>query len=67
MVEMTYVFTWSVEVNLWNMTIACALRYGVAYGRGSPYLGKHLRCWGYTNGQYSFEAVIIKKANMWLC
>ena len=43
---MAYVFTWNVDVKLWNMTIACALRRGVAFvgvystGRGSPYMGK---------------------------
>ena len=25
-----HVFTWNVNVNVWNMTIACALRWGVA-------------------------------------
>ena len=50
LIEMAYVFTWSVDVNLWNMTIACALRWGVAsikvysIGRCSAYMGKHFRC-----------------------
>ena len=53
---MTYVFTWNVDVNLWNMTIAYALRWGVASvrvyssGRDSPYIGKHFRCREYIGG-----------------
>ena len=29
-------------------------------------MGKHLRCRVYTDGRSSFEATIVKKANMWL-
>ena len=57
---------------MWNMTIACALRWGVASvgsfstGRGSPYKGKYFRCGTDTGEQSSFEAAIVKKADMWL-
>ena len=57
---------------MWNMTIACALRWGVAYvgsfstGRGSPYKRKYFRCGTDTGGRRSFEAAIVKKADMWL-
>ena len=59
-------------MNVWNMTIACALRWGVALvgvsstGRGSPFMGKIFRCKVYTGGRRSFEVAIVKKANMWL-
>ena len=67
-------FTWNVNVNvsLWNMTIACALRWGVASvghfstRRSSPYMRKHFRRRRYTSERHSFEATIVKKANMWL-
>ena len=65
-------FTWNVNVSLLNMTIACALRWGVASvgrfstRRGSPYMGKHFRCREYTGGRRSFEATIVKKAGLWL-
>ena len=54
------------------MTIACALRWGVASvrrfstGRGSPYKGKYFRCRTDTDERLSSEASIVKKANMWL-
>ena len=54
------------------MTIGCALREGVASiesfstGRGSPYKGKYFRYGTDTSGRRSFEAVIVKKADMWL-
>ena len=57
---------------MWNMTIACALRRGVAsvgnfsIGRGSPYKGKNFRCKTNTSGRQSFETAIVKKAEMWL-
>ena len=59
-------------MNLWNMTIACALRWGVASvgvystGCGSPYMVKHFRCREYTGGRRSFEAAILRKAGLWL-
>ena len=59
-------------MNLWNMTIVCALRWGVtsirvySTGRRSPYMGKHFRCREYTGGQRSFEAAIVKKDELWL-
>ena len=59
-------------MSLWNMTIACALRWGVAFvgkfstGRGSPYKGKHFRYRRYTIGRRSFEATIVKKVDMLL-
>ena len=65
---MAYVFTWSVDVNLWNMIIASAVRWGVASvgvyftRRGSPYMGKHFRCRENTGGRLSFEASIVRKA-----
>ena len=64
--------TSNVDVNLWNMTIACALRWGVAFvgvyctGRSSPNMGKHFRCKEYTGGRRSFEATIMKKTILWL-
>ena len=57
---------------MWNMTIACALRRGVAYvgsfsiGRGSPYKGKYFWCGIDTGERRSFEAAIVKKADTWL-
>ena len=57
---------------MWNMTIACALRWGVASvgsfsnGRGSPYKGKYFRCKTDTGERLSFKATIVKKADMWL-
>ena len=57
---------------MWNMTIACALRWGVAFigsfstGRGSPYKGKYFRYGTNTNERRSFDVVIVKKADMWL-
>ena len=59
-------------MNVWNMTIACELRWGVALignfsiGRGSLFMGKHLRYRVYIGGRRSFEAAIVKKDNMWL-
>ena len=58
---------------LWNMTIACALRWGVAlvgsllYWAWLTLYGKHFRCRIDTDGQRSFEAVIVNKADMWPC
>ena len=55
-----------------NMTIACALRGGVASvgsfftRHGSPYKGKYFRSKTGTGGQRSFDVTIVKKANMWL-
>ena len=52
------------------MTIACALRWGVASvrrfstGRGSSYKGKYFRCGTDTDERLSFEAAIVKKAYM---
>ena len=57
---------------MWNMTIAYELRWGVASienfstGRGSHYKGKYFRCRTDTDGRRSFEATIVKKADMWL-
>ena len=57
---------------MWNITIACALRKGVAYvgsfstGRGSPYKGNYFRCGIDTGERRSFEAAIAKKADMLL-
>ena len=57
---------------MWNMTIACALRWRVAsvgsfsIGRGSLYEGKYFRCGIDTGERHSFESVIVKKADMWL-
>ena len=54
------------------MTIAYALRWGVAYvgrfstGRGSPYKGKYFKCGTDTGEPRSFEAAIVKKVDMWL-
>ena len=54
------------------MTIARALRWGVASvgrfstGHGSPYKGKYFRCEIDTDERCSFEAAIVKKADMWL-
>ena len=54
------------------MTIACALRWGVAFvgsfsiGYGSLYKEKYFRCGTDTSGWRSFEATIVKKADMWL-
>ena len=59
-------------MNLWNMTIACALRWGVASigifstGRDSPYMGTYFRCRKYTSRRRSCEAAIVKKAGLWL-
>ena len=53
-----------------SVSIACALRWGVASvgvistGRGSPYMGKYFRCGTDIGGRCSFEAVIVKKADM---
>ena len=55
---------------MWNMTIACALRWGVASvgsfstRRGSPYKGKNFKGETDTSEQLSFEAEIVKKVNM---
>ena len=55
---------------MWNMTNACALRWGVASvgsfstRHGSPYKGKYFRYGTDTGGQLSFEAAIVKKADM---
>ena len=57
---------------MWNMTIARALRWGVAsirsfsIGRGSSYKGKYFRYGIDTGGRRSFEAAIVKEADMWL-
>ena len=54
------------------MTIACALRWRVAsvecfsIGRSSPYKGKYFKCVIDIGERRSFEAVIVKKADMWL-
>ena len=56
---------------MWNMTIACALRWGVAYvgsfsiGRGSFYKGKYFRCGIDTGGRRLFKATIVKKVDIW--
>ena len=56
-----------------NMTIACALRWGVAFVRvystvrGSPFMGKHFTCKEYTSGRRSLEAAIVKKVGLWFC
>ena len=56
---------------MWNMTIACALRWGVAYvgsfsiGRGSLYKGKYFRCGIDTGGRRLFKATIVKKVDIW--
>ena len=53
-----------------NIIITCALRGGVSSiesfstKRGSPYKGKYFRCGTDTDGRRSFEAAIVKKANM---
>ena len=55
-----------------NMTIACAIRWGVASvgsfstRRGSPYKGKYFRCGTDTGGRCSFEAAIVKTIDIWL-
>ena len=60
-----------VNVNA-SVSIACALRWGVASigvistGCDSPYMGKYFRCGTDISGRRSFDAVIVKKANMWL-
>ena len=52
------------------MTIACALKEGVAFvgsfstRRCSPYDGKYFKCGTNTGGRCSFEAAIVKKADM---
>ena len=57
---------------MWNMTIACALRWGVAFvgsfstRHGSPFKGKYFRCGTDSGGQCSFEATIVKKVDMCL-
>ena len=57
---------------MWNMTIACAVRWGVtsigsfSTGHGSPYKGKYFRYGTDTGGRRSFEVAIVKKAGMWL-
>ena len=57
---------------MWNMTIACALRWGVAsVGSfstrcGSLYKEKYFKCAIDTNERHSFEAAIVKKSDMWL-
>ena len=54
------------------MTIACALRWGVASvgcfstKRGSPYKGKYFKCGTDIDERRSFEAAIVKKSYMWL-
>ena len=58
---------------LWNITIACALRWGVALVGSLLYLawltlyGKHFKCRTDTGGWRSFEAAIVKNADMWRC
>ena len=57
---------------MWNMTITCAFRWGVASvgsfitRRGSPYKGKYFRCITDTGRRRSFEAAIVKKTDMCL-
>ena len=57
---------------MWNMTIAYALRWGVASigsfstGCGSTYKGKYFKCRIDIDERHSFEATIVKKADMWL-
>ena len=57
---------------MWNMTIACALRWGVASvgsfstRHGLSYKGKYFRCRTDTDERLSFEATIVKKPDMWL-
>ena len=52
------------------MTIACAIRWGVAsigkfsIGSDSPYKGKYFGCGTDTGGRGAFEATIVKKADM---
>ena len=54
------------------VTIACALRWGVAlvgdyhYWALLPVVGPHFRCKTVTNGRRSLEAEIEKKAGLWL-
>ena len=51
--------------------IACALRWGVALvgviltSIAHPIVRPSFRCWVYTNGWRSDEAVIVKKVDMW--
>ena len=53
---------------MWNMTIACTLRWRVASGgsfstgRGSPYKGKYFRCKTDTSRRHSFEAAIVARS-----
>ena len=55
-----------------NMIIACAIRWGVAFVGDILYwawltlYGKQFRCRVYTGERRSFEAAIVKKANVWL-
>ena len=57
---------------MWNMTITCAVRWGVAFvgsfstEHGSLYKRKYFKCRTDTDGRCSFEAAIVKKADMWL-
>ena len=70
MIEL-YVLIGMVDVNA-SVNIACALRWGVASvgvistRHDSSYMGKYFRCGTDTGGRRSFEAVIVKKADMWL-
>ena len=54
-----------------NMTIACALRWGVAlvrsllYWVGLTLYEKHFRCRTDTGGRHSFEVAFVKKIDMW--
>ena len=56
-----------------NITIACALRWGVASvrvystGHDSPFMKKHFRCREYIGGPRSLETAIVKKVGLWLC
>ena len=60
-----------VDVNV-SVSIACALRWKVdsigviSTRRGSLYMEKYFRYKTDMGGRRSFEAVIVKKADMWL-
>ena len=54
------------------MTIACSLRWGVAFvgsfstGRGLAYTGNYFKRGIDIGERRSFETAIVKKADMWL-
>ena len=57
---------------MWNVNIACALRWGVAFvgitlvGVAHPIQEKHFRCGTCAGGRFSSGAARMKKSNMWL-